>query len=343
MEKSIKQRDYLFDNYKVLLIFLVVVGHLIGPSRNENSFLLNLKWLIVSFHMPAFIFISGYFSKKGCSFLACVKKLAVPYVVYQILYHLLYTAILKKPVTFELLYPNFSLWYLLALFIWKWITPYVRKIPGHLILSIAAGLLIGCSGMDDNYISIPRILVFYPYFLMGVHFNRESLKKFQTGKWKLAAVLSIAAVFLFILYGPLKQMYSMTIFYGRYNYKFLNQGILDGIFCRIMCYFIGTFLTFSLLVLMSEKKFAFSYIGTRTMSIYLFHGLFYCWFKDSSQILYCIDTLWETCLLLGGCALLTWILSFHPLTVLTNKVANIPFEKLKIEYKTYSFIEGCFI
>ena len=57
-----KQRDYLFDNYKALLIVLVVMGHFIEPCYRNNEFLYTLKWLIVSFHMPAFIFISGYFS-----------------------------------------------------------------------------------------------------------------------------------------------------------------------------------------------------------------------------------------------------------------------------------------
>ena len=51
-------RDYLFDNCKVFLIFLVVAGHFVGPGASDNTFLLLLKWVIVSFHMPAFIFIS---------------------------------------------------------------------------------------------------------------------------------------------------------------------------------------------------------------------------------------------------------------------------------------------
>lgn len=48
------QREYLFDNYKVLLILLVVIGHFIEPSNDQNPFLYELKWGIVAFHMPAF-------------------------------------------------------------------------------------------------------------------------------------------------------------------------------------------------------------------------------------------------------------------------------------------------
>ena len=61
MNNTKKERDYLFDNYKVILIFLVVVGHFIQPAYGNNALINALKWMIVSFHMPAFIFISGYF------------------------------------------------------------------------------------------------------------------------------------------------------------------------------------------------------------------------------------------------------------------------------------------
>lgn len=47
--KQEQQREYLFDNYKVLLIILVVIGHFIEPCYDQNSFLYELKWGIVAF------------------------------------------------------------------------------------------------------------------------------------------------------------------------------------------------------------------------------------------------------------------------------------------------------
>ena len=73
------QREYLFDNYKVLLILLVVIGHFIEPSNDQNPFLYELKWGIVAFHMPAFIFISGYFSKRIPSLKKMLCGLVIPY------------------------------------------------------------------------------------------------------------------------------------------------------------------------------------------------------------------------------------------------------------------------
>lgn len=56
------QRDYKIDNIKAFMIFLVVFCHCI--ERFQSDYL--LSWskyiynLVYSFHMPVFVFISGY-------------------------------------------------------------------------------------------------------------------------------------------------------------------------------------------------------------------------------------------------------------------------------------------
>lgn len=61
MESKNRQRDYLFDNYKVLLIILVIIGHFTEPSYRNNDFLYTLKWLLCPFHMPAHFHIRPIF------------------------------------------------------------------------------------------------------------------------------------------------------------------------------------------------------------------------------------------------------------------------------------------
>ena len=57
-------RDSFFDNAKFILIFFVVLGHLIEPYAPTVPFYKTLFVFIYFFHMPAFVLISGYFSKK---------------------------------------------------------------------------------------------------------------------------------------------------------------------------------------------------------------------------------------------------------------------------------------
>ena len=58
-----KERDYFFDNLKAVLIFLVVLGHFLLPIHGRN-YLVVVKRLIYVFHMPLFVFVSGYFAKR---------------------------------------------------------------------------------------------------------------------------------------------------------------------------------------------------------------------------------------------------------------------------------------
>ena len=328
MSTSFKKRDYLFDNYKVLLIFLVVVGHFIEPAYGNNNFINALKWIIVSFHMPAFIFISGYFSKRDIPFHVSVRKLAVPYLVYEIIYFLFYTFIIQKETGLYLARPKFSLWYLLALFVWRVITPYVKKVPHHMLLSIAAGLLIGCSDMPGNFLSIPRILVFYPFFLAGMYFDREFITKFRTKKNQIAAGVITALSLAFVAIGPFTRIYSTKIFYGRYNYESLGQSLIEGIVCRIICYIISFILTYALMFLVSEKETSYSYIGPRTMPVYLFHGLTYNFIKDCTDILENVNTAGETIVLLTACAVLTKLFAAKPLVTFTNQVSDLHFSDI---------------
>ncbi len=182
--KQEQQREYLFDNYKVLLIILVVIGHFIEPCYDQNSFLYELKWGIVAFHMPAFIFISGYFSKRIPSIKKLIQGLVIPYFVYELVYYFLYTLVLDKHTGLYFDRPKFSLWYLMALFVWRLLAPVIRKVPYHMPLLFAGGLLIGFVGLG-NYLSIPRILFFFPFFMAGMEFDSSMLERFRkpAGYW----------------------------------------------------------------------------------------------------------------------------------------------------------------
>ena len=57
-------REYHIDNIKGILIFLVVLGHLLGYLQEIHvSFATGVRTFIYFFHMPGFIFMSGYLAK----------------------------------------------------------------------------------------------------------------------------------------------------------------------------------------------------------------------------------------------------------------------------------------
>lgn len=126
-----KQRDAFFDNAKSFLIVLVVFAHLLRGDIESNTIFSALYSTIFSFHMPAFVLISGYFAKGDFNWRRLrklAKKLLIPYFLFQILYTLFYSFIVKTD-TFSLnfFYPRWSLWYLLSLFCWQGMLPLYLK------------------------------------------------------------------------------------------------------------------------------------------------------------------------------------------------------------------------
>ncbi len=91
-----KQRDPFFDNAKFLLIMLVLIGHVITINRADNRINLATYNWIYTFHMPLFIFISGYFTNIGkSSFWLNVLKLFESFVIFS-LFQIAITILTRK-------------------------------------------------------------------------------------------------------------------------------------------------------------------------------------------------------------------------------------------------------
>ena len=77
---KVKELSPLFDNMKMVLIILVVFGHALEEISLEHEYGI-IRACIYSFHMPVFIFISGYFSGGGAQAKAKKLLLIVGYLI----------------------------------------------------------------------------------------------------------------------------------------------------------------------------------------------------------------------------------------------------------------------
>src|SRR5699024_8408040 len=84
------KRNAYFDNARLILIFLVVFGHMIQPFIENSSHLNTLYMWIYTFHMPAFIFIAGFFA-RGYGTIGYISKLAKKLLLPYLIFHLIYT------------------------------------------------------------------------------------------------------------------------------------------------------------------------------------------------------------------------------------------------------------
>ena len=264
--------NYFIDNLKVILIFLVVFGHLIERYIDSNNTLMGLYMFIYTFHMPLFIFISGFLSKNiNKSKKTFFKNLLVPYVVLNVIWYslaYLYTGKTNIPI----LYPGWTLWFLLSLFFWRVSLKYLVKIKYILPISFILGLLVGLIP-NGSILSFSRTIVYLPYFLLGYY---ADLRKIHNISNKVninvgGAIIGVA-IFLFIsLLISENNLIDYKFLYGSYSYSELNINIISGIIYRLLLYIGSILLSLFICEITPIKKTFYSSIGKSTMYIYTFH------------------------------------------------------------------------
>ena len=231
-------RDSYFDNLKAILIFLVVLGHIIAPLiKSENNNIIRSTYLFIyTFHMPCFIFVSGYFSKKGLTILDLFTKFLVPLIIFQVFYTALEFNL--NPRSFKLhkflLVPFHALWYLASLCFWHLILnliPY-KNIKHAIILSFLLSLVIGGSGRFGLQLSLSRTFYFLPFFLLGFYLRQNgssSILKGTNSQKVLFALLMLAVFSALILY---PYAVSEKMLYGNTAYKNMRIEKPEGLLIR---------------------------------------------------------------------------------------------------------------
>lgn len=168
-------RDISLDALKGFLIILVIFGHLIG-SLNSSGGVWNL---IYTFHMPLFVLVSGYFSRRDKLKISNIIK---PLLVFQF-FNVIFLLALGNGFSMSyLLVPYWTLWYLLSLVFWRIILRYTpQRILNNpcllLCLTFMVALFIGTFLPHGRILSIQRTISFFPFFLMGYYFKTNLIKQ----------------------------------------------------------------------------------------------------------------------------------------------------------------------
>ena len=271
-ERAAVPYSCLIDNIKVLLIFLVVFNHIIAFNLVKVDTVVRYVWYAITiFHMPAFVFISGYLSKKPQNVLKNFKNLLIPYVLgYTLTW---YSQIwLGRSVDYEILRPTGSvMWYILALFIYRLTIEALGKIRFIVPLSILFALWAGTRPEFTTFLSSSRIVVFFPFFVAGYLWKSEyitAIRKFK-GKWILVA---ISGVLLWAIpnYMIPNEM-GIAIFRGNHGYQLCGLTDPQGVILRLLMYLVSFVVVYTMLALVPDIKLPLTYVGRHTMGIYFFH------------------------------------------------------------------------
>ncbi|WP_077623519.1 acyltransferase family protein [Sediminibacillus massiliensis] len=281
------QRESFFDNAKFFLIFLVVFGHLIQPVVNDSQTMNTLYHWVYLFHMPAFIFLAGFFAKGSGSkdYIAkLAKKLLYPYMVFQVVYTAYYFLIGKSSWMNGPFTPHWSLWFLFSLFSWHLLLALFKKMPPALGIgtAIGLGLVVGYFEPIGQTFSLSRTFVFFPYFLMGYWVTKDQLFLVKSKAVKIASILIMAAAATIIAVYP---EFSTGWLLGSKSYETLGMPVM-GSLARMSVYFAAVLMSISILAWIPKREGLLTSLGQRTLYIYLLHGFIIQFIRQQDWLFY---------------------------------------------------------
>ncbi|MFJ9414068.1 acyltransferase family protein [Streptomyces sp. NPDC101227] len=282
-------RDAFFDNAKYLAIVLVAMGHAWEPLTDGSRAAEALYMTVYTFHMPAFIIISGYFSRsfdmRKDRLQRLVTGVVVPYVLFETAY-----AFFKRwadddpghPIS--LLDPWFLTWFLIALFIWRLTTPLWKVVRWPIPLALAIAVMASVSPDIGDDLDLQRVLQFLPFFVLGLNLRPEHFKLVQR-RWVRIASVPIFAAAVLMAYWAAPRMTSAW-FYHRDSAQELGTTWWIGVIMTLALFGCSLVMTACFYAWVPRRKMWFTVLGAGTLYGYLLHGFlakgsrFWGWFDD---------------------------------------------------------------
>ncbi|WP_329616241.1 acyltransferase family protein [Streptomyces brevispora] len=270
-----KKRDAYFDNAKYLAIVLVAVAHSWVPVMEGSRAARALYMVTYTFHMPAFIIISGYFSRSFSPTPAKVKRLvtgvAVPYVVFETAYSLFRRYANDSPdAAISLLEPWYLTWFLAALFIWRITTPIWQNLRHPLAVSLVIAVLASLTpGIGDD-LDLPRVLQFLPFFVLGLQLRPEHFRLVQRREVRLLALPLFAGAAVFAYWAAPRMQ--LGWFLRDSSAQDMNAPWWSGAVMTLALFGCATLLTIGFLAWVPRRHMWFTVLGAGTICGYLLHG-----------------------------------------------------------------------
>lgn len=283
---------------------------------------------IYTFHMPAFIFLAGFFAKGSGEkdyIMNLAKKLILPYLIFQLVYTGYYFFIGKESELTGIFYPHWSLWFLFSLFCWHILLYWFKKVPPILGVAIAVqiGVVVGYFTDIGHHFSLSRTFVFFPFFLAGYWLTKDHVKQWRTRRVREISLVIMASVAVLIAMFP---EISSGWLLGSKSYEVLGSPEMGGI-VRLGIYVLAGIMMVSVLSWIPGKEFRLTYLGGKTLYVYLLHGFFIQFFRQAGW--FKVDNVFDVLGLAIIAAAIVYLLSSSIIRTLTQPLIEGRFQLIK--------------
>ncbi|MEV2195626.1 acyltransferase family protein [Streptomyces phaeochromogenes] len=287
--KPAKQRDAFFDNAKYLAIVFVAMGHAWEPLTDHSRAAEALYMVVYTFHMPAFILISGYFSRsfdmRTDRLQRLVTGIAVPYILFEVAYSLFKKWADDDPShPISLLDPWYLTWFLVALFVWRMTVPLWKVVRWPVPLALAIAILASVSPDIGDDLDLQRVLQFLPFFVVGLFMKPEHFQLMRRREVRILSVPVLLGALAFAYWaGP---RMSSAWFYHRDSAQELGSPWWAGVVMTLAMFGCSLVLTSCFFAWVPRRKMWFTVLGAGTLYGYLLHGFlakgsrFWGWYDE---------------------------------------------------------------
>lgn len=263
----------MFDTFRGLLMWSIPISHFTRVAGHfSQGSLSGVVYITINvFVMQAFVFLSGYFSKKPerareTSF----HTFLWPYLICIPFFYCVRYAIYGNA-NWNLDVPPFALWYLFALFFYRFFLKDYIKIPYVMEISLLLFLFAGQLPFLSEKWALGRMVSYFPFFLLGYYCDGDTLKKLRSLKkvhcWILGGVLTAISCFLAF---AVKQL---PVGFYLLKEPAVKLGIpwYWDIAGRILVFLLACGWILLMINILPNKKNFVAYVGMNTMPVYIFH------------------------------------------------------------------------
>lgn len=258
MDESTKPRIFKFDNVKLLVIALVVVGSFCEEFTSDSDMFRSWFIFVNSFSAPLYIFLSGLFQKQ---YEKDIKPDLTKISVYMILGFALKLMIFAlrrfngEDVGIDLFggatvewYFFITILYMLTMYLVKGVHRYIIM-AAAVVLGIAAGFL---PLRDEFYLM--RYFVFLPFYAAGYYLTPARVRRFSHRLNVKLTGVAFLLVYFVLCFRERDAIYPLRmLFTGRNPYATVP---IEGctFYHRMLCYGISAVMVISVIACVPNRK-----------------------------------------------------------------------------------------
>lgn len=288
----------------------MIIGHCFEEVNMMGGYGL-VRALIYSFHMPCFVFLSGYFTKAPID----IRKSIVNYLMPYFLFNTLYSIITQHSVIVDLFTPQYIYWYLLSLFFWRLGVIVVREMKYVGAIAILIAIYIGMVGGADRFLSISRTIAFFWIGYSKGRFVENIARNIN----KRVALWGVCVCLVAVSFAHYTEMVPVKMYEYSQSYYASGVSTLEGIGIRCFTLSVSFILVFLLLGLVPDRPFRFTGYGQNTLITYLLSGLFVKLIFWGLKAIPFFDKLFSVSVtLVVSCLVAILVISFSNIKIITR-------------------------